>query len=473
MKKILTLCLSLATGLCVFGQADPVVMRINNQEITRSEFEYNYNKNNSEGVLDKKTLDEYVDLFVNYKLKVMAALDAKYDTITSFQKEFRGYRDQQIRPYLVTSAAEESEALAYYNQMKTSIGATGLVFPAHIFVRMPQKATAEQQQRAKTRIDSIYTAIKGGAAFEELAKKCSEDPATAARGGDLTWIGPSQTLKEFEDVAYTLQKGEMSVPFLSTVGYHIVLMKDRKQLEPFAELKPQIQAFLEQRGLKDKIASAVLDSLVENSKGTLTAEQILDQETERLSATDIELKNLIREYYEGLLLFEVSTREVWNKAEGDEHALERFFKKNKKKYRWEAPHFSGIVYHCRKAEDVKKVKKLLKKTAEDAWVDTLRSVFRTDSVIQIKVKYALFKEGDNAFVDHLIFKKEAPKEVSEFPYTEVYGSKLKKGPQKYQQVRKQVVADYQTVLEEEFVKRLRAKYKVEIYKEVLNTVNKH
>ena len=80
------------------AQDDPTVMTINGQPVARSEFEYSYNKNNAEGVIDKKTVDEYVDLFINYKLKVAAALDARLDTMASFKTEFAQYRDQQIRP---------------------------------------------------------------------------------------------------------------------------------------------------------------------------------------------------------------------------------------------------------------------------------------------------------------------------------------------------------------------------------------
>ena len=95
---------------------DPVVMRINGKDVLRSEFEYKYNKNNTDGVIDKKTVDEYVDLFINYKLKVEAALDARLDTLSSYQKEFREYRDQQIRPLLVSPAAEEQEVRNYYDR---------------------------------------------------------------------------------------------------------------------------------------------------------------------------------------------------------------------------------------------------------------------------------------------------------------------------------------------------------------------
>ena len=74
--------------LGAMAQDDPTIMTINGQPVSRSEFEYSFNKNNSEGVIDKKSVEEYVDLFVNYKLKVQAALDERFDTLTSFKKEF-------------------------------------------------------------------------------------------------------------------------------------------------------------------------------------------------------------------------------------------------------------------------------------------------------------------------------------------------------------------------------------------------
>ncbi|MBQ1973850.1 MAG: peptidylprolyl isomerase [Paraprevotella sp.] len=475
MKRIVLSCLFLAVTLCVAAQTDPVLMRINGKDITRSEFEYNFNKNNAEGVLDKKNLEEYVDLFINYKLKVEAAKDAKYDTLSSFQKEFRMYRDQQIRPLLVNAADEDAEALAYYTQMKESIGPAGLVLPAHIFVLVPQQAKPEVLATAKARIDSIYAALKSGASFEELAIQCSDDKMSARRGGALGWIGPKQTLKEFENVAYSLQKGEMSEPFLSTVGFHIVLMKDRKQVEPYEELKPRIVQFLEQRGVKDKLAAKTLDSLVQASEGKLSVEQIMDREAEKFAAQDSDLKNLIQEYYDGLLLFEISTREVWDKAAKDEAGIAKYFKKNKKKYAWDVPHFHGVVFQCKKAEDVKKVKKLLRRVDEDKWVETLKKAFNNDSVVQIRVEKKLYKKGENSYVDYFALKegKEPETKSMSFKYPGVYGRVLKKGPAKWYDVRSAVTADYQTLKEQEFVKALREKYSVEVFKDVLETVNKH
>ena len=85
---ILLMAAALWWGSPVHAQSDPVIMTVNNKPVLRSEFEYSYNKNNNAGVIDRKSVKEYVDLFINYKLKVEAALDAKLDTMESFRKEF-------------------------------------------------------------------------------------------------------------------------------------------------------------------------------------------------------------------------------------------------------------------------------------------------------------------------------------------------------------------------------------------------
>lgn len=474
MKRIFAFCCS----LCVFGgiysqDRDPVVMKINGKPVLRSEFEYNFNKNNGENVVDRKNVSGYVDLFVNYKLKVEAALDAKYDTLSSFKKEYAMYRDQQIRPYFVTEEGEEAETRKYYDQMKAGVGPDGLVFPAHIMMLLPQKASQEVQAAAKARIDSIYVVLKSGGDFEELARKYSEDKGTGARGGALGWISRGQTVKEFEDAAFALQKGEMSAPIQSPVGYHIILMKDRKDLEPYEEIREQIHAFLEKRGLKDRVAALAIDSLAKVSGGSLTADDVIERKAQELCATDTELKYLIQEYHDGLLLYEISNREIWDKAAKDEAGLQAYFKANRSKYKWDAPRYKGVVYHCKDEALSRGVRKLLKSVDEQDWVDTLRASYNRDSVQQIRVEKSLFKKGDNAFVDHLVFKaKTAPKPLKQFPYSAVYGKKLKK-PETWTDVRGEVVSDYQAVCEEDFIRQLRGKYKVEIYEEVLNTVNKH
>lgn len=465
-------CLLLCAGVAR-AQEDPVVMTINGQPVSRSEFEYSYNKNNAEGVIDKKTVEEYVDLFINYKLKVQAALDERLDTLSSFRKEFLGYRDEQIRPSFVTDADIDAEAVKYYDRMVEQIGPKGLFTASHILLSVPQKASGEAQDSVRLRADSLYNAIRGGADFAEMARKYSQDPRTAENGGLLPTLAPGQTVKEFEDVAYSLGDGEMSRPFLSPFGYHIIKMKERSQVPPLDSIKGGIVRFLESRGLRDRIVNGKLDAEAKASGGTLTAEDILNRRAEKMQEEDSDLKNLIMEYHDGLLLFEISSREVWDKAAKDEAGLAMHFKKNRKKYKWDSPRFKGIAYHVKEQADVKAVRDCVRKIPFERWADTLRKAFNNDSVIRIRVEKGIFKQGDNALVDKMVFGKDVKvAQMKNYPIDATYGKKIK-APQTYEDVRGLVVADYQDELEKAWVEQLRKKYEVKVDKEVLATVNRH
>ena len=476
MRRQLLLSALWLVAFAVHAQSDPVVMTVNGVPVTRSEFEYSYNKNNGEGVIDKKTVEEYAELFVNYKLKVAAALDEHLDTLSSFKDEFAMYRDQQVRPTIVTDAEILDEARKAYNRAKESIGAKGLIRPAHIFFRLSTKATQHEQELVRQRADSVYRALQAGADFAALAAKVSQDPRSAAREGDLGWMQPGQTFVEFEEAAYALQPGQFSRPVLTPEGYHIILVKERKQLEPFEELKDMIVRSFEQQGLRDAIADMKVQQRIEQSGGTLTGQQVMQARADSLAAVDPEMKYLIQEYHDGLLLYEISNREVWERAEKDETGLRAWFDAHKKDYAWKEPHYKGIAYHVKTKADVKAVKRSIKKVPFEQWAEVLRTTFNADSVIRIRVEKGIFKAGDNGTIDRLVFKLKQTTfdaENADYPIEAVYGKKQKKYPDDYTDVRGQVVADYQQMLELEWVKSLRQRYPVQINQEILKTVNRH
>ena len=450
---------------------DPVIMTVARKPVLRSEFEYSYNKNNTDAVIDKKTVEEYVDLFVNYKLKVAAALDAKLDTLTSYKKEYVEYRDQQVRPTIIDEADVEKQARKIYQDTKDRIGPDGLISPAHILLRLSQQADASEQAKIKSRVDSIYNAIVKGADFADMAAKYSEDPGSARQGGAIGQISRGQTLKEFEDAAFALKDGEMSAPVLSPVGYHIIKMLGHSDFAPYDSLRDDIHRFIEARGIRESIINGKLDELV-NASG-VTREQIMDQRADSLAAIDPEMENLFREYHDGLLLYEISNREVWEKASNDEKGLLAYFKKNKKNYVWDEPRFKGIAYYTREVADVAAVKKSLKGKKFDQWADVLRSTFNADSVLRIRVEKGIFKKGDNKIVDKEVFGEDVTiPEKKDYPNTSTFGSLLK-APKEMDDVRGQVTADYQDALEKDWVASLRIKYPVVVNKEVVATVNKH
>lgn len=462
------------SALIAQSNADPIIMTVAGVDVPRSEFEYSYNKNNTDGVIDKKTVEEYVDLFINYKLKVQAALDARYDTLTSFKTEFAQYRDQQVLPTFVTDADMLAEAHKVYDETVTTIGPDGLVNAAHILMRIPQKATDEQQREAKRRIDSVYTALKAGADFETLAKQVSQDPGSAQRGGVLGWFSRHQMVKEFEDEAFALQPGQMSKPFQSAFGWHIILMKERKQLEPFDFHRENILKYLEQRGARNAIPERKLETMVKATDNAKTREMLIEERADSLSQVDPEMRYLIKEYHDGLLLYEISNRTIWDKAAKDEESLELYFKKNKKKYQWDEPRFKGMAYHVKQQGDVKAVANCVKKLKFEAWNEALRTTFNGDSIIRIRVEKGLFKKGDNALIDRECFKVADAKvdSVKGYPIDAVYGKMLKK-PEDYTDVRGLVTADLQDDMERLWVADLRKKYPFTVNENVLKTVNKH
>jgi len=475
MKRVICLSVFFLNVILLMAQTDPVIMTINGNPVLRSEFEYSYNKNNSEGVIDKKSIDEYVDLFINYKLKVLAALDAKLDTLTSFKQEFAMYRDQQVRPTFVTDADVLKEARENYNRAKEQIGSKGLIYPAHIFFLLPSNATQEEQDRVRHRADSVYQLLKAGADYADLAKRFSDDKKTGANGGLLsTWIAPNQAFKEFEDAAYALQIGEMSQPVLTPRGYHIILMKDRKQLEPFDSLKNTIIQRIEQQGLRERIADQKIQEMVKQAGGAMSKEDIMVKRTDSLAAVDSDAKYLIQEYHDGLLLYEISNREVWDKGAKDEAGLAAYFKAHKKDYAWSEPRYKGIAYHVKDKSDVKAVKNCVKKLPFVEWAEALRSTFNPDSIIRIRVEKGIFKQGDHPLIDKEVFKRDTTiTPVEGYPIDAVYGKLLKKGPEDYTDVRGQVTADYQDMLEKAWIYDLRRRYPFTVNKEVLKTVNKH
>lgn len=475
MKKLLLFFAAVCAAATSFAQ-NPVLMTINGKDVTRAEFEYAYNKNNNvEGAVEQKSIEEYVDMFINYKLKVAEAESLKVDTLKSFNDEFRTYRDMQLTPYFVDQQFIDSVALSLYNRQLEAIGGRDLLDCSHILLLVKQTATNAEKERVAARADSIYQVLKGGADFAELAKKFSEDPGSAVNGGVLPTLYPGMTIKEFEDQAYQLKPGEMSAPFLTPVGYHIVKMKDRKQFESYEVLYPTIINALKRQNIEEASAKAKIEKLIATTGKT--REDILLEALETHKQENPDLEYLVTEYHDGLLLYEVAKARVWEPAYEDKAALERTFVKNKKKYKWSEPRFAGFIVGAKTEADLKTAKKLLKKglPADKELRDYLKETVNKDSVVVMASGPYLVTKGENATIDNLFFgdkTKEVKPLRKSYPLTAVVG-KSKKQPKTFQDVKSDVSNDLQQTLEEEWVAELRKKYNFSVNKEVLKTVNKH
>lgn len=226
MKKtlLLSLCFSTLIG-GIFAQVqDPVLMKINGQPVSKSEFEYLYKKNNSSV---QQPVDEYLKLFVDYKLKVQEALSQKLDTVPAFVKEFNGYKGQIAQPYLTDTVSELNIAKEIYGRLGESIESS------HILIRLPQgnmlpKDTLAAYEKALSVRNMLFG--KKPKTFEEAALEYSEDPSAKQgdRAGYLGWASAGMFVMPFDQAMFATKVGDVSMPVRSMFGYHLIKVHNRR-----------------------------------------------------------------------------------------------------------------------------------------------------------------------------------------------------------------------------------------------------
>ena len=459
----------LASTTALAQVTDPVLMRVNGKEVTRSEFEYAFNKNNTNLAGEGQTVEEYLPMYVDFKLKVAEAEAQQLDTLASFKEEYERDRKLMAENYLVDTCFINDEAYKIYAKDSATIGVDGFIEVAHIVFLAKQQAPVADVKLAKARIDSAYAMLNDGKTFEEVAT-FFKIPAQAIRSFEIV---RGQVYPEFEQAAYALADGNYSAPFESPAGYHIVKRISSRPFGSFAEYKPAIVQMLEQQNIREAARMKRGRDLAREFGGNITPQEALALEDSLLESKYPEFGNLMREYYEGLLFFEVSTREVWNKVSADEEALSKYFKKNKKKYKFETPRFRGAVVQANSQENLDLVKTILAGQSFENYKAAIEANLPKDSVRTVRVEVGIFAIGDNAWVDKMVFGQgEGGKLRRGFVAVDLVGSVIE-GPETYQDVKGSVIADYQKYLEEKWVKSLRKKYKVKVDRNVLKTVNNH
>lgn len=224
MKKItlLSVCITLAVGSLAQDKKDPVLLTVAGDKIAKSEFEKIYHKNNSkENSLDKRSLQDYLDLYINYKLKVKEAEALKLDTGKAFKDELAGYRKQLAQPYLSDKEVSEKLVREAYDRMKKDVRA------AHILIRVAADAAPKDTQEAYNKALKIRESIvKEGKNFGVVAQESSEDPSAKENKGDLGYFTSMQMVYPFETAAFTSKPGEISMPVRTRFGYHIIKVID-------------------------------------------------------------------------------------------------------------------------------------------------------------------------------------------------------------------------------------------------------
>jgi peptidyl-prolyl cis-trans isomerase SurA len=647
MNKYFFLILFLISGLFTLAQDknNQTILTIAGENVTKAEFERVFRKNNTkDSSYDKKAVEDYLQLYINYKLKVKEALELGMDTAKSFTDELAGYRKQLAQPYLVDKQVSDDLLKEAYERMKTDVRASHvlikcdpnalpkdtvaaynkamklrgeilkgsdfaasarkysddpsakdnggdlgfftsmqMVYPfecaaytlpkneiskpvrtrfgyhlvkvtdtrqaqgeikvAHIMVKAGDGISKDDSVKAVTKINEIYTKLKTGGKFEDLARQYSEDQSSAKNGGQLPPFGTGRMVPEFEKAAFELKTpGEYSAPIKTAYGWHLIQLIEKKGIGSYEAVLPEIKQKIQKdsrselsktslinkikakykftenakaknefmksvdstlvqgkwtadkaAGLKatmftlgtnsytqDVFANYLFDHQTKNDGGSSAEvlagniynswvkESALAYEETKLDSLYPDFRNLMQEYRDGILLFELTDKNVWSKAVKDTVGLQEFYEKNKTNYMW-PERLEGTIYTCSNAEISKEVRKLMKKVDDD---DTLMARINKSSQLNLQVKSGKYARKDNDVVDKIEWKKGITPDMSHNNQVVFVNVKdiIPAGPKKLDEAKGLITADYQNLLEKEWIASLRSKYPVVIHQEVVDSL---
>ncbi|HCW08574.1 MAG TPA: peptidylprolyl isomerase, partial [Cytophagales bacterium] len=224
MKKAVFFVLLLISAQSAFAQnPNPILFTIDKNPTSTREFVYLFKKNHpSKSDFSEQKIEEYLNLFVNFKLKINEAHLRGYDTTAKFKKELKTYSDELKKPYRAEKDLLNKLTNEAYQNLKYEVKA------AHILIQAKQDAAPEDTLKAYNKINDIKTRIQNGEDFEKLAQELSEDPSAKYNNGNLGYFTAMQMVYPFEKVAYQTKVGEVSPIVRTRFGYHIIKVLDKK-----------------------------------------------------------------------------------------------------------------------------------------------------------------------------------------------------------------------------------------------------
>ena len=638
MKKI---GLSILCGVFAFAISAQDLLTIDNQRISLDEFKNVFYKNNNNTELTKEYLDEYMQLFVNFKLKVKEADELGLDTIESFISELDGYRIQLAKPYLKNKEFDKNMLTEAYNRMKLDIKAShilikvdenasiqqknkaydkilsirssildstisfidaaklhsddksalnnggnlsyftafmmvydfesaaystkigeismpvktkygyhiisvsdkrkafGEVKVAHIMFKSNEGADDNKLKEAKDNIYKVAELLNDGEVFSDVAERFSEDRSTAVKGGNLPAFGVGKMVPEFESVAFGLkQVGDVSNPFRTQYGWHIITLLERKEIPEFELVKAELKTKIERdsrnelskealftklhktykvvnnpkvfTAFRKKTANAIAlgkfkSSLKDNTKLVsingkgitvnsfvnyilsnqksgnnidqlyidFINEELLAYEESQLEINYPEYKNLLQEYRDGILLFNLTNTKVWTKAVKDTIGLQNFYSENMSNYLW-SDRVDATIYSSIDLATAKAVKRAIYKKHRGNFTDAkILTEINDNAPLSLQINSKNFVKGENKFIDSVDWKIGIAKDIKTKDGSYIIidiKEVLSSGIKKLNETRGKVISDYQNALEKEWIAELLKKYNVSVNKDVLYTL---
>jgi len=632
IQKLTIALLLLATSM--FAQKE-VLFTVNKEPVTVDEFTRVYQKNiNLVQDEKQKDVDEYLKLYVNYKLKLAEAKALGLDKDAKYLSEFKSYRSQLAQKYLTDTDVNEvlikeayqrikeevninhilvrcpenalpADTLKAYNQVlaykkqaqkegfetimkkvnngKTVYGeslgyfdAFKMVYPFenvayntpvgeisdpfrtqfgyHILQVLDKRKSRGEVEVAhimvannntkltttpKEKINEIYNQLKNGANFSNLAKQFSDDKGSAIKGGVLQRFGSGKiTDKNFENTAFSLtQEGELSAPIQSKYGWHIIKLIKKYPVPELAKMKATIlqkikkdsrskivndkfygrlkkkyhykekenavkeilkvvdQSFLggrvtDKEKNKDELFSFAnknytyadyykylrskirgyrnlrnIDKIVNDSFNEFVNQKLLAYQNENLENEYPDFAAIVKEYREGLLLFDLMEKQVWQKAKKDTLGVQKYYNAHKKDYLWDT-RVDAIIVTAQSKKEAKKAKKILSKHS------SVKAI--TNAIKNAVVSAGIYEKNDKELPSKIEFKKGVSKifrHNKQYVVVKINEILLPK-QKEFEEVRGRVINDYQNEIEKKWLQQLKTKYPVSIHNDVLAKVKK-
>ncbi|HZX75270.1 MAG TPA: peptidylprolyl isomerase, partial [Cyclobacteriaceae bacterium] len=254
------------------NSAQPItVFTIAKQPVFASEFIYLYKKNNQKTENTDEKIQEYMNLFINFKLKVLEAYSRKMDTTETFQNELRTYREELKRPYRAEPDDLNRLTLEAYQRLMEEIKAS------HILITIAPDASPADTLKAYEKAQAIRKQILAGEDFEKLAREFSEDPSAKVNGGSLGYFTALQMVFPFEDAAYKLKPGQISLPVRTRFGYHIIKVIDRRASKGEVEVS---HILIRKTGANEKKARNTIFEVYDQLKGGRAWEELCKEFSE-------------------------------------------------------------------------------------------------------------------------------------------------------------------------------------------------
>ncbi|WP_181304488.1 peptidylprolyl isomerase [Rufibacter sp. XAAS-G3-1] len=202
--------------------AEPVLLTIGPEKVPVSEFAYVYEKNNTstDSAFSSASVNEYLNLYTNFKLKVAEAKSRGLDTTQAFKTELGGYKEQLAQPFLTEKSVTDQLVREAYERLKKEVNAT------HLLINVDMEADPKDTLAAYQKIMDLRNQAINGTPFESLAQRFSEDPSARENGGNLGYFTALQMVYPFENAAFTTPAGQISQPVRTRFGYHIIKVNE-------------------------------------------------------------------------------------------------------------------------------------------------------------------------------------------------------------------------------------------------------